>query len=91
MDKQRDNDGIWMFQERFQRDVESGIDMAIEKTGLKKGFYANKLNQQFSKVEPYLETSYTTPSGNKLGSTGRRLLVMAYCLDDTATIRALLT
>lgn len=82
MNKQRENDGIWMFPEEFQGDIESGIDRAIDETGVAKGAYANKINQNFSKLKCYLEVSYTTPSGQKLGSSGRRNLIKAFCLDD---------
>ena len=90
MDKQRDDDGIWQLPDQYQNDAESGIDKAIEKTGRKKGWYSNKINQNFNQIQPYLEPSFTTPSGVKLGSSGRRNLVEAFCLDDTERFDSLL-
>lgn len=89
MDKQRDDDGIWMFPDKMQGDIESGIDGAISETGKSKGWYSNKINQNFDKLSPYLEENYCTPSGRKLGSSGRRELIKAFCLDDQESFNAI--
>ena len=89
MDKQREDDGIWMFPEPLQNDIESGIDQAIGEVGGVKGFYANKVNQNFDMIEPYLQPGFKTPSGRQLTSSDRRRLIKAFCLDDMETFKLL--
>lgn len=88
MGKQKDYGGIWMFPNKMQADIESGIDGAISETGKSKGWYSNKINQNLDKLRPYLEENYCPLSGRKLGSSGRRELIKAFCLDDQESFNA---
>jgi hypothetical protein len=41
------------------------------------------LSKQFEETLVYLKSNYKTPSGQPLGSSGRRELIEAFCLDNT--------
>lgn len=96
MEKQELDDGIWMFESAFRDDIENGIQRAINKLESENkqpaavGFYSNLLNQNIDKFKAYLDPSYTTPSGNRLGSSGRREIVAAFCLNENADISSLI-
>lgn len=90
MNAQKEADGIYMFPEDKQVDIELGINRAIQVTGLPKGAYANAINQRFHELSTYLEVEYRTKSGQALGSSGRRELIKAFCLNDKQSFDKLL-
>lgn len=96
MDKQALDDGLWMFDTHHRDDIGAGIERArktITDNGSSPrpiGYYANLINRRISEISLYLESTYRTPSGEPLGSSGRRELICAICLNEDAAIETLL-